>query len=137
MDRTREKQTNREGKREECIQVLRAEHPNWSASAQPARIMSEVALSARCAAKEAEMNEVERRLVLLIEKIDASSKRLPKRPGVNGDQVGLGNTRVCLRNMCEGFVTTVLGSLLRDLLLPHAVHSISIHDVVSGCKFEC
>ena len=49
--------------------------------------MSETVLVARCQAKEAEMDEVERRLRLLIEKIEASSKRLPRRPSVNGDQV--------------------------------------------------
>jgi len=49
--------------------------------------MSETVLVARCQEKEAEMNEVEKRLKLLIEKIDTSTKRLPKRPSVNGDQV--------------------------------------------------
>lgn len=49
--------------------------------------MSETVLVARCHEKEAEMNEVERRLKLLIEKIETSTKRLPKRPSVNGDQV--------------------------------------------------
>lgn len=46
-----------------------------------------MSLNARLAEKEDEMNKVERKLKAVIEKIETSNKRLPRRPGVNGDQV--------------------------------------------------
>ena len=49
--------------------------------------MSEIALRRRLAEKEAEMYEAERKLQAVIDKIETSNRRLPKRPGVNGDQV--------------------------------------------------
>lgn len=53
----------------------------------PSVIMSETALRRRLGEKEAEMNGVERKLQAVIDKIETSNKRLPRRPGVNGDQV--------------------------------------------------
>ena len=49
--------------------------------------MSEMALRRRLSEKEAEMNAVERKLQAVIDKIETSNKRLPRKPSVNGDQV--------------------------------------------------
>lgn len=58
-----------------------------STSAFCVAIMSETVLRARIAEKEAEMNQVDQKLQALNEKIDTSNRRLPRRPGINGDQV--------------------------------------------------
>lgn len=46
-----------------------------------------MALEARCGAMELEVDELEKSWVLMNGKIEAVIKRLPKRPGINGDQV--------------------------------------------------
>ncbi|CAM9770813.1 unnamed protein product, partial [Ectocarpus sp. 12 AP-2014] len=46
-----------------------------------------MALEARCGAMELEVDELERSWVLMNDKIEAVIKRLPKRPGINGDQL--------------------------------------------------
>lgn len=91
----------------------------------------ETALGARLVEKEAEMNEVERKLQAVIDKIDISNRRLPRRPSVSGDQVWATAWQPLCWCACAIFLTATAAvdgyNLLPEYVCAPAAHLQAIH----------